>query len=490
MFKAIINQTPLVNPTADSFFHDKIYGDSFNNDVTFVSTLRALVAPRMQEEERLKVGFYRTSYEASQISTMSDTRAVKAIADAFDSTESGNIYIHSFASPNQSDNYAMLELYKRSFIKAYKDWGMLEKVTTFFRKQFYVICFINPELKSVAIFADNLDMRYMHYLQCAILAFLPWYFNPDEGVSELEMSLIESLREKTSSRYEEVLAKIAEQYDFRSARIRQMLEGFETKFEKVECDNVRHRISRALSDIDSLNRQIGEVLQRKNELEIRLLGLEAKIAQGSDDSEIMEYFLCNSKLCLDDVTDSHMTFIVKDYLTYFDEEMAKSMIDNSTSYVYRPNGRTCNNLIPAADIKRLMTAIFIDQKLRIKFCAAYTFDLNGSVQARQEYYFGDNGRNHMPNPHINRYSCLGNYQRTINDLLKDRNYIGAIEQCAASCKSLSFADSTVMQTFMETIYGMRGDGENTRYIELPDGSMVAPKDAIKWLKEQEGESNE
>lgn len=490
MFKAIINQTPLVNPTADSFFRNKIYGDSFNNDVTFVSTLRALVAPRMQEGERLKVGFYRTSYEASQISNMPDTRAVKAISDAFSPTESGSIYIHSFAAPNQSDNYAMLELYKRSFTKTHKEWSMLEKVTTFFRKQFYVICFINPELKSVAIFADNLDMRYMHYLQCAILAFLPWYFNPDEGVSELEMSLIESLREKTSSRYEEVLAKIAEQYDFRSARIRQLLEGFETKFEKVECDHVRRKISHTLNDIDGLNCQIGEALQRKNELEIRLLGLEARIAQGSDDSEIMEYFLCNSKLGLDDVTDSQMTFIVKDYLTYFDEEMAKSMIDNSTSYVYRPNGRTCNNLIPAADIKRLMTAIFIDQKLRIKFCAAYTFDLNGSVHARQEYYFGDNGRNHMPNPHINRYSCLGNYQRTINDLLKDRNYIGAIEQCAASCKSLSFADSTVMQTFMETIYGMRGDGENTRYIELPDGSMVAPKEAIKWLKEQEGESNE
>ena len=87
----------------------------------------------------------------------------------------------------------------------------------------------------------------------------------------------------------------------------------------------------------------------------------------------------------------------------------------------------------------------------------------------------------MPNPHINRYSCLGNYVRTINELLKDRNYIGAIEQCSASAKSLNFGDSTVMHEFMRFMYS----SGNRTFIELSDGTTVSPINAIKWLKEQE-----
>lgn len=141
-------------------------------------------------------------------------------------------------------------------------------------------------------------------------------------------------------------------------------------------------------------------------------------------------------------------------------------------------------------MKRLMTAIFLDNTLKIKFCAAYKFDLRGTVYACSNYDFGQYGVNHMPNPHINIHSCLGNYQRTINNILKDKNYIGAVEQCIASCKSLNFGDSIVMQEFMDELYGINNRGDSDVFIELPDGTMVNPKDAVKWLKEQEGASNE
>ena len=94
----------------------------------------------------------------------------------------------------------------------------------------------------------------------------------------------------------------------------------------------------------------------------------------------------------------------------------------------------------------------------------------------------------MPNTHINSYSCMGNYQTTINNLLKRRNYIGALEQCIASCKSLNFGDSTVMREFMGTMYG--DNSANNRCIELPDGSVVRPVEAIKWLKQQQVDNNE
>lgn len=489
MFKAIINSSPLVNDAANSFFQN-IYGDSFAGDISFISTLRALVAPRMKQGDALSIRFGSSSYTASEVGSNSDSAMVKTICEYFYPSDCGSVYIHHMNSEKQEDNYACLELIKSTFGRIYKGWHRLDKVTDFYRKQFFVLCYINPELKSVAIFSDKLDIRKMHYLQCSIFAFLPWYFNPEEGVSEDEMALINSLREKTSTKYEEAIAKIAEQYDFRTARIKQLLSGFETKYERIECENVRRQIIDVVNTINGLNSQIGEYLNAKNDMEVKLLGLERKIEDGSGESEIMEYFLCNDKLVLFEVTDERMVFGVKSYLTYFDEEMALSAINNKSSYVYRPNGRGCNNIIPAEQMEKLMRAIFIDQTLRIRFCAAYEFNLNGCVNAKNRYPFGHEFKDYMPNSHIDGYNCMGNYQQTINQLLLNRDYISAIEQCVASSKSLNFGDSTVMKLFISTLYGISERNYNNRCIELPDGRVVTPKEAIEWIEEQECGDNE
>lgn len=489
MFKQVIRNTMLTTDTANGFFQH-ICGESFLRDLSFLSTLRALVAPRMKEGESLYLSFSQSSYTKETLSSTSAKRAVEAVCDVED-CDNGRILVHNFTGGVQEDNYAWMELMKSSFEGAYPGWHRMDKVTEFFRKTFYVLCFINPEKKSVVIFTDSMDVRKMHYLQCSIFAFLPWYFDPKEGVSALEMELINSLREKDSQAYEGCIARIAEQYDFRTARIRQLLSGFEIRYERMECDRVRRDIESCLRQITNLNDQIGSYLQTKNEHEIRLLGLEAKIASNSsDDSEIMEYFLCNDKLVLESVNDTTMTFIVKTYLEYFDEDMAKRMIDNAQSFIYRPDGTDHSGRIPAEDMKKLMYAIFIDQKMRIKFCAAYVFNLNGNVSVRGGYNYGAEFGEYMPNTHIDKYTCLGNYSRAINECLKRRNYIGAIEQCVASCKSLNFGDSPVMTAFMKGLYGTVSPKVNNRCIELPDGKVVTPKEAIEWIKAQEAETNE
>ena len=490
MFKQVIRNTQLTTDAANSFFQH-INGDSFQYDVSFVSTLRALVAPRMKEGEYVYLSFYRSNYSANQLSEYSARNAVRNVCD-LDDIEDGRIIIHNFCHTSQDSNYAWMELMKSTLESVYPGWHRLEKVTDFFKKTFYALCFINPDKKSVVVFVDSMDIRRVHYLQCSIFAFLPWYFDPKLGVSKIEMELIESLREKTPTKYEDCIARIAEQYDFRTARIRQLLSGFETRYEVMECEKVRNEIQSCIGYINSLNNQIGDYLRAKNEREIRLLGLEAKIANGSEESEIMDYFLHNNNLVLESVNNDSMVFVVKTYLEYFDEDLAERVIRNETSYVYRPNGRGCNNIISADDMRMLMTAIFLDQKLRIKFCAAYRFSMNGSVSAVSRYGFGAECRDCTPNTHIDRFSCLGNYQRSINELLKHHDYIGAIEQCSASCKSLNFNDSPVMQEFMRRMYGISDyqDSINTRCIELPDGTVVTPVDAINWLKAQEVQADE
>ena len=353
----------------------------------------------------------------------------------------------------------------------------------FFRKAFKVLCYINPETRNVSIFVDNLDTTHMHYLQCGIFSFMPWYFNQEAGVSELEMDLIKSLRNKTPDKYQECIAKIAERYDFKTARIRQLLAGFETRYERVQLDDIRYRLQSTINSINEMNERISSYLRQQRDYEVALLGYETKIAQSQgEDSEIMEYFLCNKHLNLESVDDTRMKFVVTDYVSYFDEEIIRRVLDNPTSFIYRTDGRDHGNIISHDDMKLLMEAIFIDETLKMRFCAAYQFELGGNVQALSNYNYPAECREYMPNPHIDRYRCMGNYGKIINERLRDHDYIGAIEQCIASCKSLNFGDSPVMSDFMNRMYGLGGYGA-VKCIELPDGKIVTPKDAIKYLKE-------
>lgn len=487
MFKNAIMDTPLNSGFANTYF-EKINGEYFGQgDISFIATLRALLCPRISEDDSVYLSFHSSRYSAGDIRGTARSALIDAICDRDMRRyrRSGRIYIHSFNSASDEDNEANLKNIEENFEYACEGWHRIEKVTTFYRKSFYVLCYINPELKSVYLFTENLDYRKLHYLQCSIFAFMPWYFDPKDGVSEDEMELINSLREKDSAHYERCIAKIAEKSNLRELSIRKLLDGFETRYERIEADKARNRIAQYNEEIVNLNERIGDYLREIREMNIRLLGLTTKMEQSSDDSEIMEYFLCNKNVSLREVTDSAMTFVCGDYLEYFDEDMARHVIDNSGSYVYRPGGRSANYAIRKENMKKLMYAIFVDGTLKMKMCAAYRLELDGSVRAMSGYEYGAEFSDCTPNTHIDRYSCMGNYNYTINQMLKDHNYIGAVEQCIASCKSLNFGDSCVMEEFMRRLYGMSDYDVNIRCIELPDKSIVEPKEAIEWLLKQE-----
>lgn len=482
MFRATISSTALYNDAANAYF-DNIIGDRYRDDVSVLSTLRALAAPRMKEGERIFLNFSSSSYTARDVSNNSANRMIKAMLDMSYYGNQGTFIIHSIEAREQTDNYACMELMKSTFCTVYKDFERVTKVTDFFRKTFYSLCFVNPKTKQVVIFVEQLNIRKLHYLQCGIFAFMPWYFDPKVGVTSEEMELIQSLRDTTEEGYLECIRKISSKYDFRTVIIKKKLQGFETRFDKVELDKMRNNVERLVRDIQEYNNSIARCFDKKRDYDIKILGLEQKIESGQGESEIMEYFLCNKKLFLEDVTDRTMTFCAKDYLTYFDEDMAKRIINNKTSYIYKPGGYDRSNYIAAEDMKMLMTALFVDQILRMKICATYKFELGSRVTGISHYTYPTDCDDCMPNTHIDRYSCLGNNERAINECIKNNDYIGAIEQSISSCKGMNFADSAVMRVFMDRLYGVDGYTHN-RCIELPDGKVVRPTEAIEWLKMQ------
>ena len=161
------------------------------------------------------------------------------------------------------------------------------------------------------------------------------------------------------------------------------------------------------------------------------------------------------------------------------------MLDNPDSLIYRYGGEDMSDRIAPEDIRRLLNAIFVDRLLQMRVCAAYNMRFDASsCNAVNSYGYGASCNDATPNTHIDAYTCMGDHRQIINELLAERDYVSAVDQCITSARSLNFEDPTVIREFIYRLYGCR-NGINLRCIVLPDGSVVGPKKAIKWLKEQE-----
>lgn len=489
MFREIIQETALTTSVANDYFGTRIYGNSMREDNTFVSTLRALLLNRIPENGCLKFEFQRSSKSAGYYSRAETEGQMKEIVGFYDSDDipEDRIYYHRCESADQSANTAALEYIEKKFLAVFDGFERIQRVTDFFIKRAKVLCYVNPEIRTVFIFTGPINMRIYHYLQCGIYAMLPWYFATEDRPTEDEMNVIRSLRENDPSDYKMAIRKIADGLNFRDMIIRKALAGFESTAYRSELNNIAGQINSKQNMINDLYRKVREAYQEKSNLEIRSLGLMAKIADSAQNSEYMEYFLSNRNLSLVSCNGIEVKIVARGYLMFFDEDNAKCVIDNDTGIMYCPDGDSLEYIIPTRDMKALMRAVFIDRRIKIRVCAYYCLTRSG-VMTSSGYHYGDEFMDCTPNPHIDRYSCIGNYEEAINTLIYEGNYIGATEQCLASCQSLNFGDIYVMEEFARRLYGI--SPANMNCFELPDGSVTNPKGAIEWLKNEETRQEE
>lgn len=479
MFRQCVYSTALTGETANMVFSDRIFGESYGSDETFLATMRALLDTRMPEGR--SVGLYFGSQHVTKESALDESpRFLRNIRHGNDEYV---VYDIRTSADSVNDVFNVIENKFTQIVPGFKE---LKKVRDFYKNSFRVVCFLNEETRSVCMFVLNMTLRKLHYLQCAILCSLPWYFNASNGITDDERALISSLQDKDRpDRYIEAIKKIAERYDFNTYRVKKLLTGIETEYEKTELRRVDSEVERYDDMIRSLNDQYADLNRRRRDACIKRAGLRESINRGpSDDSDLMNYFMRNKHLYLEDVDGVAIRFSVWDYMTYYDEESLGSYLRNKHSYIY---GDT-NDVFTKTRVEKLMRALFLDEKLKLRVCASYTITLNGSVSANRNGSFKDFGGEFlscMPNPHINRYSCLGGYEPKINEALTCGNYIMAIEQCVASAKSLNFHDDTVIGYFMENLC-RGGAGSDDKYIELPDGRIVSPVEALEWLEQNEG----
>lgn len=495
MFNKVLSGLTLTTPVANGLFQN-INGQGFRGDTSFLATLRALMYKRVPKEESIRLSVSSSRYEERSIDGATSSNCIRAFLRGqciMSGTISGIIHIHTFDG-DEDGNTASFEAVDDGINDVFGNiFTPLQDVEKFLEQngKIRTRVYISEENKAVLLFVERLDVKRWHLLQSLIPRYMPWYVR-ENPLNDEEVALIRSLTKRYAPDYIELIEQFAKSFDFRTQAIRNMLHGFENAFEKDKLKIIQDQIAynrRRIADLDEEFRSLFTII---DDLTTQELGLIAKIRDGvndGEDTELMEYFLCNKSLDLVSVKNGEIEFIVKTTVSNYDPEVVETALSKfGESFFYRhyeTGAKYDNKEMTDERIHRLIKALFIDEVLKLRVCAAYRLNFStGDYRGLSSYRFTPEIlADYTPNQHIQYYACLGNNHPSIRQAMLNRDYVSAVSNCCASATNINFTEANTGTFFMQKIFANNAG----KIIQMPDGSTATPLDAVKWLEEQDAE---
>jgi hypothetical protein len=303
--------------------------------------------------------------------------------------------------------------------------------------------------------------------------YLPSLFKASP-LTEQETALLKSLGNKSATEYERLIEEFAKDLDIRAEIIRTKLAGFETSFERIRLDEIKSEISKDEYEYENHLSIMRSLSTRIQERKYTLAGLECAINKHSEDSELMEYFMCNKNLSIINVSGTTIEFVAHGYADVYDQEAFDKYVQNHNGYLYS----RLNSAITKVQMERLYKAIFAEEKYKLRICAAYTADMKNGLKAAKMYMFPPESGSYLPNPHIQNHGCIGTYAGRFQEYMRKRDYVGAIDQAVVSARNLNFHDSTVMSKFASEL-----SNSSKSCIETQDGTLLTPFEAVLEMEQ-------
>jgi len=464
MFTKEINNLTLANDIADRLF-DNIKSLNFCMDQTFKATLRALLGKRLLIDKSVCIATIPLGCESVTADII--TEQIRQNDYGYDHT----IYI---VYPTDKILGSQMLESVRTYVGEGKryltTYTLQEDLRIFYIKKLDGLFYTNGT--NSIIFLDFLDIRRFHALQMMIPKYLPTLFK-DIPLTDDETALLKSLGSRSHFEYERIIEQFAQRLDMRSEIIRTRLKGFESVFERERIDETHRNIEKHQNDYQAYLDNFRRITNLIQDQKIILAGLQCKVDESDgNESELMEYFLCNKQLSIIRVKGTELEFVVHGYADVFDEDAFETYVGNHNSYLYN----RLANIDAREEMELLYRAIFGDGKYKLRVCAAYKADMKYGLTPVQNYIFPPESQTYLPNPHIQNYGCIGGYASRFVEYMNNQDYVGAIEQAAVSARNLNFHDSTVMIMFAHNL-----SSTTIKCIEDTDGNLMTPKEAIKKL---------
>jgi hypothetical protein len=471
VFTKDIHATTLTSETADRLFSN--ITASSTPDSSFLATLRAILRKRLPENESVLVKCISVHIAETMIESASIAKAMGWFVPQFTTSTEHSITIVHAMYP--AAGMKMLEIIRTNAgagKRHMSGYTLQEDLRVFYARKLNALFYHNESEKSTIIFTDKLELKHFHALQMMIPKYLPSLFK-DKPLTEQETALLKSLGNKTAIEYERLIEEFAKDIDIRSEIIRTKLAGFEMSFERIRLDEIKSEISKDEYEYENHLSIMRSLSTRIQERKYTLAGLECAISKHSEDSEIMEYFMCNKNLSIINVSGTTIEFVAHGYADIYDQEAFDKYVQNHNGYLYS----RLNSAITKAQMEKLYKAIFADGKYRLRICAAYTADMKTGLKAAKMYMFPPESSSYLPNPHIQNHGCIGSYAMRFQEYMRKRDYVGAIDQAVVSARNLNFHDSTVMSKFANEL-----SNSSKSCIETQDGTLLTPFEAVLELE--------
>lgn len=350
--------------------------------------------------------------------------------------------------------------------------------------------YINEKLKQTLVVSNvqYINSRKQPDVEAHVSAMIPriapWLASPEEIKEDKEfyeffksLSKFDSLAfyKSVNKLLKDVNAKLKETIVERS--VGAMMKSSITR----QINNLIDSIGRCNTEIEEymwyVNERMAQIEKYKDELEgLKMYG-ESKIMNEKIEN-LIGIFKSYKNIDIVYSNQSSLSYTVKTTIDYIDSDVYESYKNNPHSWVNRKK-----DLIPLWD------ALFLDRRYKVKIMGGWQIQSGTSVSLCSNAISQDpDRRGYAPNPHLSRYSCLGQNLGEIEKYIRDGNLVGAINQSIASTKNLSLSDTAVMEAFMD--YSIPQNFDNFILIDK-DGNEFSPRTVIGILeKERESKNGE
>lgn len=433
----------------------------YRNDQSLAETVKALLYDRIGEEV-FNAEYYYCSLDEAKERAQCWTVECNNLTYLFLRDEE---YLNSFSKWAEKElNMPFITKLDRQTIEIQKKTG--------FKCHFYLR---TDDLATLVVCSEP-SLPHWHLMQGFFyLCFKPLFVT--KPLTDAEKRLIKATASESMAQYMNAAKALADRDDLNILKLKKSLATVRKRVYENMIEHSEKVLSDTENQIISLRDQYSILLDRIESETVRLEGAKLLAERCEDDNELFDYFQNNSQIVDVAAAAGCISFIVKTYLDVYDPELYREYA--KSGYIFE---NYSNMAYGKEDRKLLMDAIFSeDPEFRIKMCGYYCLYLNGYVQTSSNYSYPNKLKDYVPNPHLDRHSCLGSYEPEINKLIRSGNIVGAIEQCIASCMSVNLAEVTM--TFKPMMNGIFSSTE--KVLLRSDGTEMTVKDAIKYLKEKE-----
>lgn len=453
----VTQANPLVGEDYQKYISTNISVEPLSGDYTLAATLRALLEKRVEAGTSFSQTFVRAERNGDSFSISLPTGDHRLVLIIIPGTKE--------TSKEFIDGLEVV----RGYTEVMDIGAYIQKGGPSCR------VFQNKTKKRTHVYINSMSPKPFQIIAALARRILPWYFEEENNYSLEEEAFCRSIADGDIQKFESFCQAIYDMYDIYAMRLKSELGGFESEVDKRICRNLEKKVGEHQVSLDAaistVNRCYGQLVESSN----LLVAMKDKVEKGISDGDIMRYFVNNKSLEFISRSGMSIRYIAKTFIEYFDEHDFEIRFNNPNSLFYT---RDSSDFFSDKENKRkLLKALFVDEVAKIRTFAQFVFSLDGTINVDNNMPAGFDQRGYMPQPHLVRYSCMGNSEEAILSALRAGQYTTAIEQSLASAKNINFNDETVVSTFLGSLYIEKYG----KCIQMADGRIVGAQELVEIL---------